>query len=58
MVGYFHVETKEAYQIMLCRLKSRIRRLESDIAMEKSCCGQKRVTVINEKERKLKKMVE
>ena len=55
-VGYYHVETKEAYHIMLSRLKSRIRRLESQIAMEKGCCGQKRVTVINQKELELKNL--
>ncbi len=41
-VGYYHVETVEAYQIILYRLQRRIRRLESDIAMEKCCCGQKK----------------
>jgi len=49
-VGYFHLETKEAHTIMLSRLKFRIRKLNSDIAMEKSCCGKKRAEVVLEKQ--------
>ena len=37
--GYFHIETREAHKIMLSRIFSKIQRLESDIAMEQSCCG-------------------
>ena len=37
--GYFHIETREAHEIMLLRIISKLERLESDIAMEQSCCG-------------------
>ena len=38
-VGYFHMETKEAHEILTARIESRIQNLESDIAMSKCCCG-------------------
>ena len=38
-VGYFHLETREAHFIICNRLTGRIRKLESDIACEKCCCG-------------------
>jgi hypothetical protein len=38
-VGYFHLETREAHWIICERITGRIRQLQSDIAMEKCCCG-------------------
>ena len=55
-VGYFHVETKEAYEIMLARLQSRMRRAKSQLAMEKSCCGPRNFTVIKQKEMELRNL--
>ena len=54
-VGYYHLETKEAYKIMLSRLQFRIRKLNSDIAMEECCCGQKREEVVKEKRAELQR---
>jgi hypothetical protein len=39
VVGYYHVETKEAHIIMQARLLNRNNQLIHDIAMEKCCCG-------------------
>ncbi len=57
-VGYFHVETKEAYRIMLSRLRSRIHRIESQVAMEKGCCGPQNDPLITENEKELKTLKE
>jgi hypothetical protein len=37
-VGYFHITTKEAYEILAMRIKLRILQKKSDITMA-SCCG-------------------
>ncbi|CAJ1959374.1 unnamed protein product [Cylindrotheca closterium] len=37
-VGYFHITTKEAYEILAMRMKLRILQKKSDIAMA-TCCG-------------------
>ena len=57
LVGYYHVETKEAHIIMKARLVSRTRQLESEIAMEKCCCGGNPQTIAR-KEAELKKVKE
>jgi hypothetical protein len=36
-VGYYHVTTKESYQILSNRIAARIQKLQSDIAMTYSC---------------------
>jgi hypothetical protein len=37
-VGYFHLETREAHSIICKQLSDKIKKLESDIAIEKCCC--------------------
>ena len=36
--GYFHLETKEAHQLLLMRADRKIRELESEIARAQGCC--------------------
>jgi hypothetical protein len=40
-VGFFHLETREAHSIICRRLSDKIQQLESDIALEKCCCGRR-----------------
>jgi hypothetical protein len=58
IVGFYHVETKEAYIIMKARLVSRTRQLASEIAMEKCCCGNRNPKGIARKEAELEKIKE
>jgi hypothetical protein len=37
--GYFHIETREAHEILYKRLDRLIKNMEHDIAIQKSCCG-------------------
>ena len=52
--GFYHIETKEAHEIMLSRTSSKHHRLESDIAMQKCCCYKNKHKIIASKEAKLK----
>ena len=38
-VGYYHLETREAHSIICKRISGRIKKLESDIAFDRCCCG-------------------
>jgi len=57
-VGYYHLETKEAYTIMLSRLQFRIRKLNSDVAMEECCCGLNRAEVLRKEQAKLQRYMD
>jgi hypothetical protein len=58
--GYYHVNTREAYQILEKRIKARKRRIEEDIAYAKCCqCGfSKETPYILQKERELMDLTE
>jgi hypothetical protein len=58
--GYYHVNTREAYQILEKRIKARKRRIEEDIAFAKCCqCGfSKETPYILQKERELRDLIE
>ncbi len=48
-VGYYHLETREAHDILATRMTVHCRRLEHTIAMEQSCCGNPNSAVFYEK---------
>ena len=48
--GFYHIETREAHEIMLSRISSKCHRLESDIALQKCCCFKNRHQIIASKE--------
>ena len=58
LVGYYHLETKEAHKIMFSRLLFRISMLKSDIAMEESCCGSNGTAVLRKKQAKLQRYMD
>ena len=53
--GYYHVETKEAHQILLRQVNSNLHNLESQIAMEECCnCFTHDRSTLMKKEKELK----
>ena len=39
LMGYFHIETREANQILELRVNQQLNRIEEKVAFEKGCCG-------------------